>query len=228
MREKIIKTVDAYLREYPDIFSNYEKSYILDYFKNSDLCFSGVPDIIRELSDELGLLPAKDNIFLGFLDLVQQEFDLKDKHILEIGGGVLPRFAKRILEVSEVGKITVYDPRLSIYEKETDKLRLMRCFYKKSDVIEDVDLLVGLMPCGGIETLIDSALSQRKDFMIALCDGGVHGDEEDYFENVDEWIHSLIHDTSIDVEKQNMGKLKIKSLESYGDPYPVIYNKREK
>lgn len=220
-----IYKISQFLDKYPDIFSELEKKYIMCYaneIEKGEL----IPDTIREVYDELDITPLDNNIYIGFINLLSSLHDIKDKNILEIGGGVLPRLGKRISATLNEGKIVVYDPRLSHYEKDTDKMKLVREKFRRGSEIGNTNLIVGLMPCEAAEIIIDTALDNNVDFVLALCEGGFHGDEVDFYESPEEWISSMIKYAKREVEYRDMGKLKIKSMEQYGNPYPVIYNDR--
>lgn len=227
MNYKLIrnKWVTNYLNEHPCIYSELEINYLLDIL-NQPYEEECTEDYINEIYDELGLLKDENNIYVGFIDLLEQDFNYKDRNIIEIGGGVIPRLGKRISKNLEKGKITVYDERISPYEKNTDKLKLIRKRFDKNTPLDKTNLLIGLMPCEAAEILIDTATKNNIDFILGLCEGGPHGDYFDYYESEDEWIQSMICFATRKVENNNMGKLKIKSLTKYNDPYPVIYNER--
>ena len=162
----------------------------------------------------------------NFIKLLSEIYDIKNKKILEIGGGVLPRLGKRISTVLNTGKIVVYDPRLSHYEQSTDKMRLVKDKFIRGNNINDADLMIGLMPCEAAEVIIDAAIDNNVDFVLALCEGGFHGDEYDFYDSPEEWISSMVRYADREVEYRGMGKLKVKYLDKYGSPYPVIYNDR--
>lgn len=224
MKERII--LENYLRKYPDIFTDEEKRQLISWtrYLNSGLF---LPDMVREVFDEIGLIADEENIYLGFIEMANEVFGLKDRNILEIGGGVLPRLAERIAVLQDKGSITVYDERLSKHKKDTEKLKLVRKQFDKRVRIDNVDLILALMPCRAAEMIIDVATDNNIDFMIALCEGGPHGDEFDFYEDEDEWQHSIIYSARSAVRDKNMGKLKIKDMDKYNNPYPVIYNDRD-
>ena len=221
------KKILEFLDENSSIFSKHELQVIKAYILSGEyekVLF--LPDCVREVLDQLNLLPPHQNIYQGFIDLIDSSFDLQDKNIVEIGGGVFPRLGERISKVPGVKSITVYDPKLNPYFSSNDKLKLVRkkiCMYD-----DDVggDLIIGLMPCKGAEVIVDQALRYKRDFMVALCEGGPHGDYYDYYESDDEWLSSIMRHTELGVERNDMGVLKTKSLKQYGDRYPVIYNER--
>lgn len=212
-----------FLHSHPGLFSEEEKNFILEYLFYSN---EFIPNIARQVYDELGLLSDDNNLYLGFLNLLQGIHNIEDKHILEVGGGVIPRLGKRILKLQNKGLITIYDPKLNSYEKSTSKFILKREKFHSNTDVSEADLLVGLMPCEAAFDIVDSATKNRKDFVIALCEGGYHGDFFDYYEDEDEWMNSLLIFARRRAERYDIGKIKTKSLDKYYDPYPVIYNER--
>ena len=221
--------INNFFKKYPDIFTAYEQSQILKMVNDYGSELFGT-ECVREIYDELGLIPDDKNIYIGFIDIIENEFGIEGKNIVEVGGGHIPRLAKRLSEKQVNGKVKVYDPLLSKYEKSTPKLSLVRTKFVENMIVPDyTDLLVGLQPCAAAERIIEAAIQNDIDFIIALCEGGPHGEWFDFYESDDEWLCSVITRAMRGVEGKNMGKLIIeKSLEKYDDSYPVIYNKRKK
>lgn len=214
-----------YFKKYPNVFSEMEKNFILNYCEtkaNERL----IPEVVRELYDELGFLCDTENIYIGFIKLIDEIFSIKDKKIIEVGGGVLPRLGERIASYQDKGFITVYDPRLSVYKEQKQKLKLVRESFDKTVDVSNTDLIIGLMPCKAAEIIVDVATHNKKDFVVALCEGGSHGEEYDFYEDDEEWRNSLIKQARREVNKNAMGKLKIKYMHEYANPYPVIYNEK--
>lgn len=212
------KLIVDYLNLYPDLFTSEEKYLIIEYLNCEGYSY-GVPDVVRQLFAKLGLIPDEHSIYKGFFDLVNSKFPVKDKSIIEVGSGIFPTLASMIANAQDKGKIVVYDPRLSIYEEETDKLKLVKSKFMINADIGDADLIIGLMPCEAADVIVDVALTKKIDFMVALCEGGTHIVDED-------WPESIINRADTYVYKKKMGKLNITYLKEYGDPYPIIYNDR--
>lgn len=215
-----------FLKQYPKLFSEFERTLILDYAKKGVVRGDFLPDLMREIYDELGLIPDDENVFSGFFDLLQKKFPLEERQVVEVGGGVIPCMGKRISLMQKSGCITVYDPLLSLYEKGNERMKLVRRSFTPSTDVSGVDLIFGFMPCEATEVIIDVATSKEIDFMVALCEGGPHGDEYDYYESDDEWINSMIYFARQQVDAHRMGQLKVKYLSKYNDPYPIIYNQK--
>lgn len=187
--------------------------------------FMYFPYVTREIFDILGLMPEDANVYSRFANLVREIHDIKGKNILEVGGGVFPTFAERLC--TQAGKVTVYDPRLTKKQPDTDKLKLVRKEFNKRMSLSEYDLVLALMPCKGAEAVLDACIEQDKDFIVGLCEGGPHGDCYDYFEDDDEWLHSTITYADIRLQRNGTGKILKKQLEGCSYPYPVIYNSRK-
>ena len=66
---------------------------------------------------------------------------------------------------------------------------------------------------------------ENKDFIITLCGDGL-SDEDSYYEDNEEFLHSMIHTAKNKVAKSNLGRLEYTYLKSLNHLHPVIYNKR--
>ena len=211
--------------KYP-IFKEFGSSFLdlLDSDRFDELMNS---EVIREVFDEVGLIPKKHNIYDAFFKEIKNIHGIEERNIIEVGGGALPRLAKRIRLSQKKGTITVYDPRLFLGLEEDSRLRLIRKPFTKSTNIGNCDLLIGLMPCKAAKDLVDQAISYDKDFIVWLCEGGWHGEPIDYFETDDEWRQSLICSAEWGLRENDSGKLGVKELKKFS-PYPIIYNVREK
>lgn len=211
------------LDEKQDLYTTLEYSYIKNYFLSERfLKDEYIDEGLREIVDEAGLLPQDENIYDYFTDFIIDRYDIEGKKIIEVGGGVFARLAKRLSLKQESGLVTVYDPRLDPSIESTDKLVLKKeTFYVDTD-IEDTDLLVGLMPCEGANSLIAQATRKDRDFILWLCEGGPHGDCFDYFEDADEWLNSTIYFAERDLESR--GKVLTIKKEDKFSPYPIITN----
>lgn len=184
-----------------------------------------VPDILRQIYDHLDLLEDEKNIYLGFIDLVKNNFDL-DQDIIEVGGGRLPCLGKHIALRQEKGSITVYDPKLFQEVSATSNLILKKEEFTENSDLTDKKLILGFMPCAATEVLLKTACENNIDFMVALCEGNISENEFDLDEEY-LWQSSVIYDTRKHLEKSNLGTLEFATLETFDDPYPVLYNKRK-
>ena len=221
-----VRCIIDYIRENGDAFTDGEKSAILSNLVNDGSIY-GIPNILLQIYDELGILNDKNNPYKAFIQLIDEQFGIKDKNIVEIGGGNIPRLGKRIASMQENGTITVYDPNLYIKEGvEFPHLKLIKRRFTSIANVSKADVLVGLLPCGSTSTIIKSALRYNKDFMIAMCDSCNFYEYFDSYEEDENWPYNFIEETRKIVENSGLGKMKVKYVKEIGEQYPIIYNDR--
>ena len=75
------------------------------------------------------------------------------------------------------------------------------------------------------ELVIRKACENKKDFLIALCEGG-HFEFDDFFDT-EAWTDAMFALAEDGIKENGLGELVKTDLKDYGDPYPVIYNKRK-
>lgn len=218
--------VTHYLKENGDAFTESEKSVILTNLMNDGSIY-GIPNICLQIYDEIGVLPDSINSYKAFAELVDEHFNIKDKNVVEIGGGNIPRLGKRIASMQDKGTITVYDPNLYIKEgEEYPRLTLKKRRFTPMNNVSSADVLIGLLPCGASSTIIKSAIRYKKDFMIALCDSCSFYEYFDSYEEDLDWPNNFIEETKKIVEENGLGKVLIKHVKEVGECYPIIYNDR--
>lgn len=221
--ENIKKKAIDFICHHPDAYNRMEKEYLISFIKSSSYPELFYTEFIREILDEMSLIPIEYNIYHDYANLINMIHGIDDRNITEIGGGRFPRLAHEMRLRQQKGTITVYDPKLYV-TNSTDRLVLKKELVTKDTELNESDLIVGLMPCEGAEVLLNLALKNKTDFILWLCEGGPHGDVYDFYEDDKEWRDSMIIMAKRGVEKNNMGKLMIKKHEKYFPDYPIIYN----
>ena len=226
-RKLYYSIIDRFLRKNKELFTNYELNAIKHYVLHGNYPEAYHKDILREIFDKLALIPTDENVYITFMNDILRHYDIQNKHIIEVGGGMFPNLASRLSTKQQNGKITVFDPRLDPRCESSSKLILKKEKFARTTPVDDADLIIGLMPCKGIDILVDQAIENNKDFMVWFCEGGPHGDYFDYFEDENEWYHCMMVTLNNGVERQNMGKIKTIEHPRFSR-YPVVYNEREK
>lgn len=216
--------IENYLKEHPGVFTEYEIDYILWFSKK----WNGrgeIPHFVLELYDELGILPADKNVYQEFMKLLQKEVGVDGKNVLEVAGGILPRLGERIALSQNSGSLTIYDPRLSREIEDRDSFILRRENFTRELNGDGYDLVVALKPYEATEELIRWTIDNRINFMIGLCDGGIHGEPYDFYDSTEEYLNGMKYLAARGVESQNMGKAYVKKLKNCDYDYPIIFNK---
>lgn len=233
--QRVSEFLDAHLESYADREIAYIRRNYLSLKRNPYGKYTA--DILRQIYDELDLYPTIEsssanslnppgNMYDGFVRLLEENFDI-DRDIVEVAGGVIPTLAKKIALRQKTGTITVYDPRLMHLQNLPPNLILKAEPFRSNTPITPAKMLISFMPCEATPTVITSARQNNLDFMIGLCEGGSRKNYE-WLETTDEWIGYMTYLAERTIKENNLGTLVIESLEKYGNPYPVIYNKRKK
>lgn len=220
-KEKIKK----YFKKYFFCFTENEKKYILNYLNYyNDKKNILLPVEILQIYDSCKIIPDEKNIYIGFIKLLEK-MNYKEKKILEIGGGYNPRLAIRISKKLTKGTITVYDPLIYKNIKNNRKLKIKRKKFKQKVNAKDYNLIISFMAKKSAEIAIEYAINNNLDFIVALCDGGLHGDEDDFYTCPEEWIHAVILNANNKLKKANRTPVIIENLNKYHSSYPVLINK---
>lgn len=216
--------VNRFLEENKHGYNDREIEYIrANWVHSLDKKFQ--VDILRQLYSELGFTDEENDIYHAFIKILEENFDI-DTDIIEVGGGKIPSLAKRIALKQKQGTITVYDPNLISTESPYPNMVLRKQPFTLKTPVEKDQLIIGFMPCEAAEKIIYNARQNNAHFLIALCEGGPHGDEFDYFESEDEWLYSMLYSARDAAKKTGHDPLTITDLKEYDDPYPVIYTKK--
>ena len=221
---KQITLIKKYLKDHPDYFDEWEQMHINSCI-STDYTDKFIPDLMRELFGELDLFKEDEDIYDGFIQLLKENFDI-NKSIIEVGGGIIPVLGNRIAKMQEAGNVTIYDPRLGTTKTNIPNLKLKKEKFTADTKVSKSGLIIALMPCEATETIIRTACANNKDFMIAMCEGGPHGDIYDFYEDEEEWLESMLYYAERLIEDNKMGTLQKTYLKEYKDPYPVIWNRR--
>jgi len=222
-REEIKQRVLEFVVANSKYYSEYEANFILkNCLWGMNSCF--VPDILRQIYDDLDLLDDSKNIYNGFIDFLRQNFDL-DQDIIEVGGGrTISGIAKRIALGQNKGTVTVYDPLLFQTENDIPNLILKKkTFFGKTN-IANAKLIYGFMPCFATKTIIEAAADRKINFAVALCDG-YHERYDDIYSDYS-WHDDMMFLAEKFIRNNDLGSLGVTDLKNYDDPYPVLYNKR--
>ncbi len=222
-QHRVNKFLEAHKQDYTKLESDFIRSNAIYSLEHNDGFY--IYDIVRQVLTELNLLGDDKNMYLGFVKLLEEKFGL-EKNIVEVAGGIVPSLSKLIALKQKTGKITIYDPRAIIPPQSPNNLVVKRQCFNKNTQIPDAKMIIGFMPCNATLDIIESACKNEIDFMVALCEGGERPGYG-YIETDEEWIGVAKYVAERGMRGTAMGTLEVSSLEKYGNPYPVIYNKRK-
>lgn len=227
--EEYKRRIDEFLEVHKSAYTELEREFIRKnaaWTLHNDNGFY-VSSILRQVLAETNLLEDRKNMYKGFINVLEENFDI-DRNIVEVAGGIIPSLAKIIALKQKSGTITVYDPRVIVPDKCPDNLIVKRqSFNSKTQIPANTQMIIGFMPCDATMDIIETACKNNIDFAISLCEGGERKGYG-YLETDEEWIGMAKYIAERGMESTNMGTLATASLEEYGNPYPIIYNKRKK
>ena len=126
-------------------------------------------DFLTQVYDELNIIEDTQNVYNNFVSKLKENYDIKNLNIVEVGCGVLPRLAYRLIEEVENGLVYAYDPKLSIYAKKFNNLILKQEKFSKDCCPKNVDLIVALHPCDGVFQAVECASLLNVDFFYKPC-----------------------------------------------------------
>lgn len=186
-----------------------------------------------QMFDEFEAIDPRDNMYFYHLQKLKENFDI-GCNILEIGGGAIPSFAKKIAREQikmGTGTITVYDPRLIVSNyPEFNNMTLYRTEFDSTIDISKYDLITGIMPCMGTDEFLDAVRACKKDFYMALCGCDHFADRFGYYQfgfyrpSYNDYLN-IANDIC---EECDLGELVIDYLpDEFEISYPIIYNKRK-
>ena len=225
--EECKRRVSEFLDAHKEYYTERERAYIKN---NATLLFRSEKtnygsSVLRQVYDTLGFIPQDENIYHGFIDLIESNFNI-DRNVVEVAGGIIPSLATKIALRQQTGTITVYDPRVIIPTNKPQNLILKRQTFHRDVQLPGAQMIIGFMPCDAALPIIESACLNEMDFMVALCEGGLKSGYE-WLETDDEWLGYVRYLAEKGMRGKNMGTLETTDLKKYNYEYPVIYNKRK-
>lgn len=227
-RRELLDYLYQFEERYGDALDNTELRYI---FKNCELgnYVNMVPYILAQFYSEFDLVEENKNIYISLLKKIKKSFDIKNRSIVEIGGGPTPQLGK--LLASEAKNVTVMDTNISLRNNKIDNLYLEQYYFLPFTDISKYDLVISYMACGTSESIICNCTNNNKDFFIGLCPCGVDSMNEVMNSNIseNEYLNKIIKLAKKKVQENNMGILKIDNIKEQPEyDLPIIYNKRIK
>ena len=229
-----VKEIQDSLKEYMDIYE-IPAMFRMQFEQNCLNGFSNRPidSQIAQFYKEYNLLGEYQDMYYEFTRIIKHAHpDLKDKTILDVGGGIVPQLGRELAK--EAKHVMVID-RNMVFKNNPDNLEpIKRRIESERDLPSGVDIVVGLLPCEATQHIIDYSVSNKKDFIIALC-GCWHSLD---LGNMLQHRRMLVNDQGTTVEKmESYAKVKMDEAPELGDlvafesrynfPEDVIGNKRK-
>ena len=189
--KKYTKLFDEYMKVYGPLYEEKEREFIKTNFLNSYFAEGIDIDIMNQVYETIGLFDNYTNIYSVNLNHLMKCYDI-NTDILEIGGGYVPAFAKKLSEQQKCGSVSVMDPELIV--KNHGKLRLFKENFTDKTDVSNFKLLVGIEPCDATIPMIQSANKNNMDMYMMLC-GCTHFEDVDRYTFItyEAWLYYLEH-----------------------------------
>ncbi len=158
---------------------------ILSFFLDFPSRCQSFNHVQYELLSKFGVVNKGIDLYEIFRDILKDR-DLLRGRILEVGAGVYPRLSEVIREDNspELVKVTACDPALIV--DTMSGVKLVKEPFTKSTNLDDVDTLVGLFPCEASRLMVDRAIEENKNLLLAFCNCD-HSDNEIYTKHDECW-----------------------------------------
>ena len=225
--KSIEKSIINFIEKHKDGYTKEE----IDFIKNNalwPLYCKYTTSILEEIYDELGILPSDRNVYLQFLNMIDQLFGL-DKNIIEIGAGKIPTLAKHISLKQNSGTITIYDNKILTSLEYPKKLIVKREKFSSNTLLKPYNLMIGFMPEDISYLMVQEACKNKMDFIIGLSRLYYDYEEETYPDLLTERQQDLVYKCQQEVKDAFGDDLKMaKITPSDYSTIPVIYYKKPK
>lgn len=227
--EECEQAVLDYIEKHYCDYTEHERNYIkrnLSYLKATKSTLNiRTPHFLRQIYDELDIIPDNENMYHGFVKLLEEKMDI-NRDVIEVASGIIPTVAIRVASRQKSGSIAIYDPRLTEQTAMLPNMVIKRENFTSKTKVKPNSLLIGFMPCEATIDIIESAAINNADFIIGLCEGGSRK-KFYWLEYEDEWLGFVNFYANSKFKKREDVTIETASLSDYGDPYPVIYTKHK-
>lgn len=227
-RDCLTNYIDNFINIYEDVLDEYDIEFLREQC-DLGIDFDVVPFMLNQFYNEYGLIDNNRNIYLAILKKLKEVFELKNKQILEVGGGPIPILGRLIAD--ETKNITVFDSNITHKNNDKKNLKIVSKYFTPITSLDNYDIVVSFMACGAQESIICNCANNNKDFFIGLCPCGKEAISNLYGRILsnDEYINKLVELANKKINNSDLGVLVIDRLDNrYGYDYPILYNKRIK
>lgn len=182
-------------------------------------------DVLLEAYDEMDVLAEETNVYSGFLEAMKSQFDI-NQDIIEVGAGIFPCLARRIVKEQTIGRVTVYDPNLVLQDYNLEGLILRKEMFREDTPVGKAKLLVGMSPCHSMDLILKRAGEEGLDFMIKVCQCELAYSSDDSLV-IKTMFDEYLNEKNNFYKKYGRGNFEVTYLEEkYQDPSPIVYSKK--
>lgn len=230
MEKKTQILFDYFMKRYGSKLSNFELGYLKANFEK-ELDKYLVSDIALQIRSEIGLINPNGDYYQEHINKIRNNFDITGD-ILDVASGRIPSFANRIAKTQlklRKGTITICDPCLIIDKVKYPNMLMHKMELTESTDLHRYDLITAILPCEATEIVLRRAITERKNFYIALCDCS-HLEFKNsalHYMNTKQYHNYLIRLAQKLMAEHSQDHLEVEYLdERYTPVCPILYNKK--
>lgn len=164
--DKYTKRFEEYMKTYGPLYEDIEREFIKANFLGSIFAEEIDIDIMNQVYETIGLFDNYPNLYKANLKYLMDCYDI-NTDILEVGGGYVPAFAKKISDNQKSGSVSVMDPSLIV--NNYGNLKIYKENFTETTDVSSFKLLVGIQPCDATLPMIKSANKNNIDMYMMLC-----------------------------------------------------------
>lgn len=175
-----------------DFFSRHSNKYderILALYKEAIILGGVVDRDLAQVYSKFGVIHEEKDSFKIFADLLNK-YKFLNTNCCEVAAGKYPRLAEIIYPILKENNksLIIYDPDIiidSLYDIEIKKE-----LFNMTTSLSGIDTLYGTFTCEATTTLVERALNEDKNLLVALC-GCDHSTEKYPREFGESWYESF-------------------------------------
>ncbi len=182
-----------------------------------------IPLRLRQLFSKFQVIYPEVDPYLFIYQLLKK-FSFLNGNCCEVGAGFYPRLAELVLPTLEQNhhKLTVYDPELVL--ERLGNAKLVKDKFTSQTSMKDIDTIYGLFPCEATIPMIDKAILENKNLLLAFC--GCDHSTPEHLKWVGEWWSE---DVCMDYcEKYGKEIQILKWPDEYQIPFPIMVREKQK
>lgn len=124
---------------------------------------------LLQILSKFDVLKNEKDFYKTFSEMLKK-YDLLKGNCCEVASGEYPRLSEIVYPIIEENhsNLTIYDPMLTIQKLGNAKL-VKEEFTHETDISE-VETLFGMFPCEATIPLVEKAIKEDKNLLVAFCD----------------------------------------------------------
>lgn len=164
---RVLNNFEEYIKQYGHLYSESTLMYIVDNFFDESFDRDMYADVLHQVYSMTGAYDNIENFYDSCIEDMKEIYDIENGHLLDVGCGLMPAFAKRVSDRQTKGTVTAMDPDVIV--TELGKVKIFKENFTMQTDVTKYDLVYGILPCEATLTMIKRANECDKDLYVQLC-----------------------------------------------------------